>query len=106
MKRTNLLSWFGYVASLEGLSYILVFINMLIVKRVNPALGEQLLFSLGMAHGVLFILYVLMALQCKLRYDWSWQRLLWYLFLSIVPFGTFWVDAKVRQEKKARNTVV
>lgn len=101
MKNTKLLSAFAWVAVLEGISYILLFANMLIVKRVDPELGASLVYPIGMAHGVLFVLYIILAFQCKMNYNWNFKKLFIYLVLSVVPFGTFWVDRKVNEEKKA-----
>ncbi len=101
MKNTKLLSAFGWVAVLEGISYILLFANMLIVKRIDPELGQSLVYPIGMAHGVLFVLYIILAFQCKMNYNWSIKKLFIYLVLSVVPFGTFWVDKKVKEEKRS-----
>jgi len=49
----------------------------------------------GMAHGLLFVLYVLLVVQVKIEYDWSFKKMLLALLASLVPFGTFWADAKL-----------
>lgn len=50
---------------------------------------------IGMAHGVLFVLYVLAVIQCKIEYQWSTKKTALALLASIIPFGTFWADAKL-----------
>ncbi len=50
---------------------------------------------IGMAHGVLFVLYVLAVIQCKIEYQWSAKKTGLALLASIIPFGTFWADAKL-----------
>jgi integral membrane protein len=49
----------------------------------------------GMAHGILFMLYVLAAIQAALEYQWTWKRTTLVLLASILPAGPFIADAKI-----------
>jgi len=49
----------------------------------------------GMAHGVLFILYVAAAIQAAIEYEWTWRRTGLVLVASLLPAGPFIVDAKI-----------
>lgn len=49
----------------------------------------------GMAHGLLFILYVGVALHTARELGWSWSRTLVVLVASLLPAGPFVVDAKL-----------
>nr|WP_311136702.1 DUF3817 domain-containing protein [Hymenobacter cellulosilyticus] len=51
-----------------------------------------------MAHGVLFVLYVLLVLQVSILHSWSWGKALLALIVSFLPFGTFWAEKKLFQE--------
>ena len=53
----------------------------------------------GMAHGVLFILYIWAALQAALEHNWSWKRTLLVLIASLLPAGPFVVEAKLLRQK-------
>lgn len=55
----------------------------------------------GMAHGVLFMVYVAAALQAANEYDWSWKRLGAVLAASVLPAGPFIVDAKLLRAEPA-----
>ena len=57
----------------------------------------------GMAHGILFVLYVLAALQAALDRDWSWKRTALVLLASVLPAGPFVVDAKILREEEAKG---
>lgn len=105
MKNTKLLSAFGWAAVLEGISYILLFANMMIVKRMDPEMGKALVYPIGMAHGLLFVAYILLLIQCKIAFRWSFGKSALYFVLSLVPFGTFWVDKKLKEEKKSLKSV-
>jgi integral membrane protein len=50
---------------------------------------------IGMAHGILFLLYVVAAIQAALEYNWSWKRTALVLAASVLPAGPFVVDAKI-----------
>lgn len=53
---------------------------------------------IGMAHGVLFVLYVMMTIQVKIEHSWNFKRTMLVLLASIVPFGTFYADKKLMRE--------
>jgi integral membrane protein len=48
----------------------------------------------GMAHGLLFIMYIFAAILIKQKLNWSMQTLLIVIFCSIIPFGPFYVERK------------
>jgi integral membrane protein len=54
----------------------------------------------GMAHGILFLLYVLAAFQAALDRDWPWKRTALVLIASVLPAGPFVVDAKILREER------
>ena len=49
----------------------------------------------GMAHGLLFVLYVLLVIQVGIARSWSFGKIALALLASIVPFGTFWADRRL-----------
>ena len=48
----------------------------------------------GMPHGILFILYVILAFLIKNEMKWDLKTLAIVLVASILPFGTFYIDRK------------
>ena len=56
----------------------------------------------GMAHGVLFLLYVLAAIHAAVNYKWPWKRTALVLAASVLPAGPFIVDARVLREEAQR----
>lgn len=107
MKNTKLLSAFAWIAILEGISFLVLMLGSFMKREMfgSVAAGNWIVQNIGMAHGVLFVLYVLLLLQCKSAYNWSIKKVVIYFILSFVPFGTFWVDRKVAAEKRAINGV-
>lgn len=85
---------FKTVAILEGVSYLVLFSNMLFVKHNNPELYHQLLYPIGMSHGILFMGYVVLALLIKKSQNWDLKELAIVLLASLLPFATFYIEKK------------
>lgn len=89
-----MLKLFKIVAILEGISYLALFGNMLIIKKMNLDLYKSLLFPIGMAHGVLFIGYIILSIMLKIEENWDWKKFFIIAIASVIPFGTFYVEKK------------
>lgn len=83
---------FTIVGFLEGISYLVLFFNMLVIKNVNMELYKNLLFPIGMAHGLLFIAYIVMAIMLKVELKWSFKKFILISIASLIPFGTFYSE--------------
>lgn len=90
----TLLKSFKFVAILEGISYLVLFGNMLLVKPFQPEIYETLLYPIGMTHGLLFIAYVILALLIGSKLKWSFKTLGIVLLASLIPFATFYIERK------------
>ena len=87
---------FRFVALLEGLSFLLLlFIAMPLKYLAGMPLGVRVV---GMAHGVLFVLYVALLFEVWLARRWSPVRVGAALLASLVPFGTFVLEARLERE--------
>ena len=49
---------------------------------------------LGMPHGILFVLYIVLAFLLRKTENWNLLNFAIILFASLVPFGTFYIDRK------------
>jgi len=85
---------FKNIAILEGISYLVLFSNMLFVKPLNMALYKTFLFPVGMTHGILFIGYVILAFLLKKSQGWDLKSFFTILIASLLPFATFFVEKK------------
>ena len=80
------------IAFIEGVSFLLIlFITMPLKYAFDIPNPNKII---GMAHGVLFILYILAVIQVRISYSWNSKTTFLSLLASIIPFGTFWVDKK------------
>ena len=83
---------FRIVGLLEGLSYLLLlFIAVPMKYMMEDASYVKLL---GMPHGILFMLYIVLAIVLKSAQKWSFATLMVIIIASIIPFGTFYIDHK------------
>jgi integral membrane protein len=55
----------------------------------------------GSAHGVLFIVYVVMALLAARLRKWPAALLGQAMIAAVVPLGPFWFDAKIKNDPNA-----
>ena len=88
---------FKNIAILEGISYLALFANMLLVKPTNLELYKTFLYPIGMTHGVLFIGYVALAFLITKSQKWSFGTLSIVLIASLLPLATFFVERKYVQ---------
>ena len=84
--------FFRIVALLEGISYILLMTVGLYFKyQLND---ESYVKLLGMPHGLLFVLYIIVAFLLRENQNWSTKDFSIILLASLMPFGTFYIDRK------------
>lgn len=83
------------IAFLEGISFIsLLFIAMPIKYMLgNPAVVSYV----GMAHGVLFLLFLYALYEASMEKGWFMKFNVIAFICSLVPFGTFYLDTKLRR---------
>jgi integral membrane protein len=77
------------VAFLEGCSYLLLGLTM-ILKYKYAILQPN--YVVGLAHGLLFVLYIALVLQVSFLHKWNLLKMFWAFLSSIIPFGTFYAD--------------
>lgn len=85
----SLVNIFRIVAFLEGVSYILLLFIATPIKYF--ANDPQYVKLLGMPHGILFILYVVLAFMMKGELKWPNNIFARILLAAIIPFGTFFI---------------
>ena len=85
---------FKFTTIAEGISYLVLFFNMLVIKPNNLDLYKSLLYPIGMTHGVLFIAYVVLAFAVYKSQKWSLKDLFIVLVASLLPFATFYIEKK------------
>ncbi|NUY79902.1 DUF3817 domain-containing protein [Flavobacterium sp. MAH-1] len=94
-----MLKLFKIVALLEGISLLVLFVFAMPMKYMFA--DHTYIRPIGMAHGLLFIGYIIMAFMLKFEENWNWKKLGVVCVASVIPAGTFYVDWKYLRAVKA-----
>lgn len=90
------IGFFRGIGLIEGISYLLLlFIAMPLKYFADMPIFVKIL---GMAHGVLFVMFMVMLLVVWIKHRWSLIRVAGAVIASLLPFGTFVLDARLRKE--------
>ncbi len=88
------------IGLLEGLSFI-VLLGIAMPLKYLAGMPEMVR-VVGMAHGVLFMLFGLAVVQVAVERRWPLTRVVMALAASVLPFGPFIFDARIlRRELEA-----
>jgi len=96
--KSNSVKQLRWIGNAEGISFlILLFIAMPlkymfdypIVVKVN-----------GWVHGVLFVVYIAAVLRTAYLIKWDVMRIGIALFASLIPFATFVLDRRLKQNQR------
>jgi len=87
-----MIKFFKIVALLEGISLLLLLLFAMPMKYIFEI--PIYVKVIGMAHGLLFIGYIVLAIINKIEEQWSIKKFLIICVASIVPFGTFYIEKK------------
>jgi len=94
---------FMQIAFLEGISYlILLLVAMPLKYFANIPEGVK---YVGWAHGVLFVLFCVYLLKVWIKLKWSLGKAFLAFIASLLPFGTFVLDAKLKRAYPAVHTI-
>lgn len=91
----SFLTIFRIIAFFEGLSYIFLLFFATPYKYINE--DPQYVKMLGMPHGILFILYLVLAYILRSEKEWFANNYKFIFLLGIIPFGTFYLDKKIKR---------
>jgi integral membrane protein len=80
------------IAFAEGCSFLLLGFTMILKYKFSMPLPNYIV---GMAHGVLFVLYIFLVLQVALLHRWKILKVFWAFWAAFIPFGTFYADKKL-----------
>lgn len=92
MSLENQIRVFRWVSILEGVSFLVLLFLAMPLKYFFDL--PQMVQIVGMAHGVLFIAYLLGAFLMYSPLNWQPRTLIVVIACSVVPFGPFYVENK------------
>ncbi|GGC95799.1 membrane protein [Flavobacterium lutivivi] len=84
--------FFKIVATLEGISLLLLLFVAMPLKYIFDL--PEFVRVIGMAHGLLFIGYIILATMLKMEESWNNKKFFEVCIASIISFGTFYMEKK------------
>jgi integral membrane protein len=90
---TSFFNIFRIVAFFEGLSFILLLFFATPMKYYAD--NESYVKILGMPHGILFLIYLIMAFMLRSEHKWIKKNFVWVTVAAVIPFGTFVLEHKM-----------
>lgn len=81
------------IGSWEAISYLLLLFIAMPLKYIWH--WEYAVKVVGMAHGILWMAYIGLAVLGQIDYKWSKKTTFWLFVASLLPFGPFVADAKL-----------
>jgi integral membrane protein len=91
---------FRYVALTEATTFLALLVASVVKNTGGSEIGVQIL---GPIHGLLFIAYVVIALQLRVPEEWTTKQTVWILVGAVLPFGGYVVDWwLLRRERLSR----
>ncbi|MDF3289360.1 MULTISPECIES: DUF3817 domain-containing protein [Streptomyces] len=82
----------------EAISFLALLLLGSVLSRVSSI---NLVMPLGMIHGVLFILYLVLLADVWSKAKWTRGRVGLFFLLSILPTGGFFGDRMIKKEEAA-----
>jgi integral membrane protein len=84
------------LGNIEGISYLLLLgVAMPMKYYFEMPMAVKIT---GMAHGVLFVAYCLLLVACMKKFNWSLKFGAYLFIATLIPFGTFVTDRKLRNK--------
>ena len=82
------------IGFIEGISFLVLLFIAMPIKYIG---GDPMPVKyVGMTHGILFIGFVFMLYLAWEEYRWSMKFNLFAFISSLIPFGTFWLEKKLK----------
>jgi len=90
----NSVNQFRKIGIIEGYSYLLLlFVAMPLKYFMDYPIAVKVV---GMAHGILFIIFCILLALAWQKARWSLRESTLFFVASLIPFGTFYTDKKVK----------
>ncbi|MDI5962713.1 DUF3817 domain-containing protein [Streptomyces sp. SL13] len=82
----------------EAVSFLVLLIFGSLLSRISSV---NLLMPLGMLHGVLFVIYLVLLADVWNKAKWNGKRVALFVLFAVLPTGGFFGDRKLRAEAAA-----
>lgn len=93
-----MLKFFRIASLLEGMSYLLILCVTL------GFISRELVYSIGMTHGALFMVYLLLSLLASHKQGWSVLVWLLVILAAFIPFAFVPVELFLQKELRRKES--
>ncbi len=97
--KKDVLDYFRLIGFIEGLSYLALLCIAMPLKYIYGY--PEAVRAVGMAHGVLFIIFMVLLVASAQKYRFSLKESTIFFVASLIPLGTFFTDKKLKEIKLA-----
>jgi integral membrane protein len=98
MKNSHPVTPLRHIALIEGVSFlILLGVAMPLKYLAGMPMAVKIV---GWVHGLLFVLFCLALLRVMMSANWSFGRAALVFIASLLPFGPFLIDRRMREWEK------
>jgi integral membrane protein len=86
------------IGNIEGISYLALLGIAMPLKYIGGI--PKAVTIAGGIHGFLFVLFMIALMIVWRKKNWSYDKVAFAFLASIIPFGTFYLDKKLRKEEQ------
>jgi integral membrane protein len=83
------------IGNIEGMSYL----ALLGIAMPLKYFGNKAVTIAGSFHGLFFVLFCAALLIVWRKKNWGYEQVAVAFLASLIPFGTFYLDRKLRKEE-------
>lgn len=92
MNKDKTIRLFRIISTLEAISFLVLLLVAMPLKYIWEM--PEMVRIVGMAHGLLFVLYVLGAYYLYEILNWKFKQLFIVIICSVLPLGPFYAERK------------
>ncbi len=90
------------IGIIEGISYILL-LGVAMPLKYMAGIPQAVRIA-GSFHGLFFVLFCIALAAVWHNRKWPYEKVAMAFLLSIIPFGTFYLDKQIRKEELGLNS--
>jgi integral membrane protein len=100
--KKSVLTRYRILAYVTGVLLVLLTLGVIAKYVLEMAGAADFTRAVGIAHGWLYVLYLVFAFDLGSKAKWPVDKQLWVLVAGTVPTAAFFVERKVSRELEAR----
>ncbi|MFI1254333.1 DUF3817 domain-containing protein [Streptomyces netropsis] len=96
--KKSVLTRYRVMAYVTGVLLVLLMIGVIAKYLLTMDGADGFVSLVGIAHGWLYVLYLIFAFDMGSKAKWSFGKLVWVLLAGTIPTAAFFVERKVARE--------